>query len=135
MFDIQPGDMELIKKGSECFDFLGINYYQSACVKVPTPGAARRSKQNNKIGKGGHVVYEVQPDLFEGCKNEFIGDTDFSMPIDPVGLEYVLEDINDRYHIPVMICENGFGAYDKLEKTVLSMILTALSTSVSTSRP
>ena len=38
------------------------------------------------------------------------------MPIDPVGLEYVLEDINDRYHIPVMICENGFGAYDKLEK-------------------
>lgn len=116
MFDIQPGDMELIKKGSECFDFLGINYYQSACVKAPTPGAARRSKQNNKIGKGGHVVYEVQPDLFEGCKNEFIGDTDFSMPIDPVGLEYVLEDINDRYHIPVMICENGFGAYDKLEK-------------------
>ena len=116
MFDIQPGDMELIKKGSECFDFLGINYYQSACVKVPPPGAARRSKQNNKIGKGGHVVYEVQPDLFEGCKNEFIGDTDFSMPIDPVGLEYVLEDINDRYHIPVMICENGFGAYDKLEK-------------------
>lgn len=81
------------------------------------------------------MVYEVQPDLFEGCKNEFIGDTDFSMPIDPVGLEYVLEDINDRYHIPVMICENGFGAYDKLEKTVLSMILTALSTSVSTSRP
>lgn len=59
MFDIQPGDMELIKKGSECFDFLGINYYQSACVKAPTPGAARRSKQNNKIGKGGHVVYEV----------------------------------------------------------------------------
>ena len=116
MFDIQPGDMELIKKGSECFDFLGINYYQSACVKAPTPGAARRSKQNNKIGKGGHVVYEVQPDLFEGCKNEYIGDTDFSMPIDPVGLEYVLEDINDRYHIPVMICENGFGAYDKLEK-------------------
>jgi 6-phospho-beta-glucosidase len=95
---------------------MGINYYQSACVKAPTPGAARRSKQNNKIGKGGHVVYEVQPDLFEGCKNEFIGDTDFSMPIDPVGLEYVLEDINDRYHIPVMICENGFGAYDKLEK-------------------
>lgn len=28
----------------------------------------------------------------------------------------MLEDINDRYHIPVMICENGFGAYDKLEK-------------------
>ena len=115
MFEIQEGDMELIQRGAECFDFLGINYYQSQCVKAPTPGLARRSKQNNKIGKGGHVTYEIQPDLFEGCQNETIGATDFSMPIDPMGLQYVLEDIHDRYHIPVMICENGFGAYDKLE--------------------
>jgi 6-phospho-beta-glucosidase len=115
-FEILDGDMEIIKKGSECFDFLGINYYQSACVKEATPGLARRSKQNNKLGKGGSVTYEVQPDFFEGCKNEFIGDTEFSMPIDPIGLQYVLEDINDRYHKPLMICENGFGTYDKLEK-------------------
>lgn len=115
MFEIQDGDMEIIKKGSECFDFLGINYYQSQCVKATTPGASRRSKQNNKIGKGGNVTYEIQPDLFEGCLNETIGATDFSMPIDPMGLQYVLEDINDRYNIPTMICENGFGAYDKLE--------------------
>lgn len=116
MFDIEDGDLDLIKKGSENFDFLGINYYQSGCVKAPTPGVSRRSKQNNKIGKGGHVVYEVQPDLFEGCKNENLKDTDFSMPIDPDGLQYILEEINDRYGIPVMICENGFGAYDTLEK-------------------
>ncbi len=115
-FEILPGDMELIKKGSQCFDFLGVNYYQSACVKAPSPGAARRSKSNNKIGKGGSLTYEIQPDLFEGCKNEHIGETDYSMPIDPTGLQYVLEDINDRYHIPMMICENGFGAFDVLEK-------------------
>ena len=125
--------MELIKKGSECFDFLGINYYQSACVKAPTPGAARRSKQNNKIGKGGHVVYEVQPDLFEGCKNEFIGDTDFSMPID--GRWSMCWRTSTIATTSRNDLRNGFGAYDKLEKTVLSMILTALSTSVSTSRP
>lgn len=115
-FEILPGDLELLKEGSRCFDFLGINYYQSACVKAPTPGAARRPKANNKIGKGGSVTYEVQPDLFEGCKNEYIGETDYSMPIDPMGLRYVLEDINDRYHIPMMICENGFGSPDILEK-------------------
>ena len=115
-FVIEPGDMEILKKGSECFDFLGINYYQSGCVTEATPGEARRFKQNNKIGKGGRITYEVQPDLFEGCKNELLDDTDFSMPIDPDGLQYVLEDINDRYGIPTMICENGFGAYDVLEK-------------------
>ena len=109
-----PKDILAAKNASNFKNYFYMDAYIR--VKAPTPGAARRSKQNNKIGKGGHVVYEVQPDLFEGCKNEFIGDTDFSMPIDPVGLEYVLEDINDRYHIPVMICENGFGAYDKLEK-------------------
>ena len=115
-FEIQDGDMEIIKKGAECFDFLGINYYQSGCVQKATPDKARRFKQNNKIGKGGHITYEIQPDLFEGCKNELLDDTDFSMPIDPNGLQYVLEDINDRYGIPTMICENGFGAYDVLEK-------------------
>lgn len=115
-FEILDGDMDIIKRGSECFDFLGINYYQSACVKKATINASRRSKQNNKIGKGGSVIYEVQPDLFEGCKNDFIGDTDFSMPIDPTGLQYVLEDLYDRYQKPMVICENGFGAYDVLEK-------------------
>lgn len=115
-FEILEGDMDILKKGSTCFDFLGINYYQSGCVKAPTPGLARRSKQNNKLGIGGSVTYEVQPDLFEGCKNEHIGATDFSMPIDPNGLQWVLEEINDRYHKPVMICENGFGAFDQLEK-------------------
>lgn len=115
-FTILPGDMELMKKGSECFDFLGINYYQSGCVQQASKGAPRRFKQNNKIGKGGHITYEVQPDLFEGCKNERLADTDFSMPIDPDGLQYVLESIHDRYGIPTMICENGFGAYDVLEE-------------------
>ena len=116
MFDIEPGDLELIKRGSECFDFLGVNYYQSACVKAPTPGASRRPKDNNKTGKGGHAVSEIQPDLFEGTDNPHLESTDFSMPIDPNGLEFILEEINDRYGIPVMICENGFGGYDTLEK-------------------
>ncbi len=116
MFDVEPGDLELIKRGSECFDFLGVNYYQSGCVKAPTPGKSRHPKENNKTGKGGHVEYEVQPDLFEGTKNEYLVDTDFSMPIDPSGLQFILEEINDRYGIPVMICENGLGAYDTLEK-------------------
>ena len=40
------------------------------------------------MGKGGRITYEVQPDLFEGCKNELLDDTDFSMPIDRDGLQY-----------------------------------------------
>lgn len=36
--------------------------------------------------------------------------------IDPKGLRYTLNEIYDRYQIPIMLVENGFGAYDKLEE-------------------
>ena len=35
--------------------------------------------------------------------------------IDPVGLRYVLNELYDRYQLPLMIVENGLGAYDQLE--------------------
>ena len=36
--------------------------------------------------------------------------------LDPKGLRYYLEMIYDRYEIPVMVVENGLGAYDKVEE-------------------
>lgn len=35
--------------------------------------------------------------------------------IDPQGLRFSLNEIYDRYQIPIMIVENGLGAYDQLE--------------------
>ena len=39
-----------------------------------------------------------------------------SSDLDPLGLRYFLEVINDRYHKPIMIVENGLGAYDTVEE-------------------
>lgn len=36
--------------------------------------------------------------------------------LDPKGLRYYLEMIYDCYEIPVMVVENGLGAYDKVEE-------------------
>ena len=36
--------------------------------------------------------------------------------MDPDGLQYFLNDIYDRYEIPVMVVENGLGAIDTLEE-------------------
>lgn len=36
-------------------------------------------------------------------------------PIDPLGLRYALNWLQDRYHLPMMIVENGLGARDKVE--------------------
>ena len=36
--------------------------------------------------------------------------------IDPKGLRYSLNEIYDRYELPMMVVENGLGAYDKIEE-------------------
>ena len=42
--------------------------------------------------------------------------SDWGWQIDPKGLRYSLNEIYDRYQIPMMIVENGLGAYDEKEE-------------------
>ena len=54
--------------------------------------------------------------LIAGLKNPYLKASDWGWQIDPQGLHYSLNEIYDRYQIPVMVVENGLGAYDKLEE-------------------
>lgn len=47
-----------------------------------------------------------------GKKNPYLQASDWGWQIDPIGLRYTLNEIYDRYHIPLMVVENGLGAYD-----------------------
>jgi 6-phospho-beta-glucosidase len=40
--------------------------------------------------------------------------SDWGWQIDPMGLRYSLNYFYDRYELPMMVVENGFGAYDKV---------------------
>lgn len=51
-----------------------------------------------------------------GAKNPYLKYSDWGWAFDPEGLRYFLEVIHDRYHKPIMIVENGLGAYDKVEE-------------------
>lgn len=51
-----------------------------------------------------------------GYKNPYLKESEWGWQIDPKGLRYTLNEIYDRYQIPVMIVENGLGAKDKLEE-------------------
>ena len=42
--------------------------------------------------------------------------SDWGWPIDPVGLRYTLNNLYNRYELPLFIVENGFGAHDKVEE-------------------
>ena len=47
--------------------------------------------------------------------NPYLKKSDWGWAIDPRGLRIALNNYYDRYRCPLMITENGFGAYDKVE--------------------
>lgn len=51
-----------------------------------------------------------------GAKNPYLQYSDWGWAMDPDGLRYSLNEINDRYGVPIMVVENGLGALDTLEE-------------------
>lgn len=55
----------------------------------------------------GNMVY--------GIRNPYLETSEWGWQIDPIGLRTSLNQLYDRYQLPLMIVDNGLGAYDKLE--------------------
>ncbi len=52
-----------------------------------------------------------------GIKNPHLKASDWRLQIDPNGLRYTLNELHGRYpDTPLMVVENGIGAYDKVEE-------------------
>ncbi len=51
-----------------------------------------------------------------GTKNPYLKYSDWGWAYDPDGLEYYLNLVYDRYQRPLMVVENGLGAYDTVEE-------------------
>ena len=92
---IQEGDDKILREGT--VDFLSYSYYF-------TMVCGKGTKLDLTLGS---------PDT--GYVNEYLPKTDWGWSIDPYGLRYSLNLFYDRYQKPLMIVENGLGAYDELE--------------------
>ena len=51
-----------------------------------------------------------------GVPNPYLKASDWGWQIDPVGLRYSLNEIYDRYQLPIFVVENGLGAYDTIDE-------------------
>ncbi|MGL5977776.1 MAG: family 1 glycosylhydrolase, partial [Erysipelotrichaceae bacterium] len=91
----QAGDKEILAAG--CVDFYTFSYYASSCT---TTDKDYLKAHGNFIG---------------GVNNPHLEASAWGWQIDPVGLRYSLNEIYDRYQIPIMVVENGLGAYDNVE--------------------
>ena len=112
---IEDGDMELICQGTS--DFLALNYYYSDCAKACTTDSGKEISYSgvNLSGKKGDISgFETHPGFYEMCKNPNLDTTDWDWSVDETGMEYMLRDLYNRYNKPLMITENGFGAFDTL---------------------
>ncbi|MBR2066665.1 MAG: family 1 glycosylhydrolase [Solobacterium sp.] len=58
----------------------------------------------------------VQGNFSSGAKNPYLSYSDWGWGFDADGLQYYLEMIYDRYELPIMVVENGLGAYDTVEE-------------------
>lgn len=95
--DVTKEDLEELRKG--CVDYIGFSYYMSFCT-------AYHEENPGYDYRGGR----------DYVKNPYVKASEWGWQIDPVGLRYSLNWFTDRYHVPLFIVENGFGAYDKLEE-------------------
>ena len=93
---VEPGDMETLRKGT--VDFYSFSYYMTNCV----------SHENSQSKTGGNLI--------AGVANPYLEASDWGWQIDPDGLRYTLNELYARYQIPLMVVENGLGAFDKKEE-------------------
>ena len=99
-YDLDPSyfeqDKDVLLEGK--VDFFTYSYYSTSC---------ETTHKDAKRDGGGNLSL--------GYYNKYIQYSDWGWGMDPDGLRYSLNEIYDRYQIPVMVVENGLGAIDTLE--------------------
>lgn len=83
----EDGDLEVLKNGT--VDFIAFSYYFSSIA----------SSDNGS-------------DILVERNNPHLARTDWDWPIDPTGLRIALNELFDRYQLPLFVVENGLGAID-----------------------
>jgi 6-phospho-beta-glucosidase len=91
----ETGDDEILKQYP--VDYITISYYMSMLSSISPEGEV------------------TEGNLLNSLKNPYLEASDWGWQIDPIGIRVVLNDMYDRYQLPIFIVENGLGAYDKVE--------------------
>lgn len=92
---MEPDDEKILREGK--VDFFTFSYYMTSCISTDPANQP------------------VDGNIIAGTKNPYLESSDWGWQIDPKGLRYTLNEVYGRYQIPVMVVENGLGAYDKKE--------------------
>ena len=90
---MEPGDEDLLRKYTS--DYLGFSYYRTSTHEYGQPFFG---------DTGGD----------QGTPNPYLENTPWGWQIDPIGLRYTLNELYDRWQIPLFVVENGLGQVDEI---------------------
>ncbi len=91
-------EKELFADPMSKIDFISFSYYFSVCV-----GSKQSAADENA---------ETLQMMYQALKNPKLKESSFGWTIDPEGLRILMNDLYDRYQLPLMIVENGLGVKD-----------------------
>lgn len=94
--NISKEDEVILKENT--VDFVSFSYYASLVT------SAEGSKKE-----------KTSANLLVGEKNPYLKQTPWGWQIDPVGLRFSLNQMYDRYKLPLFVAENGMGTIDVLD--------------------
>ena len=93
---ILDGDAEQLERGK--VDFISISYY------------------NSNVASSREDAHFVGGNMMNAVKNPYLNETQWGWSVDPTGFRLALNQLYDRYGLPVFVVENGLGAQDQVEK-------------------
>ena len=92
--EIEEGDLEVIRQYPS--QFLAFSYYKTTAHEAGKPSFFDTGGEQN-------------------TPNPFLKTSDWGWQIDPLGFRYTLNEVYDRYQVPLFPVENGLGAVDVVE--------------------
>lgn len=106
---ILEGDMDILKSGNP--DFIAMNYYSTATIAESKGDSSdvspRAGDQQIMLGESG---------VYRAAENPYVDKSKYGWVVDPVGLRMTLRKVSERYNLPILITENGYGDKDILEE-------------------
>ena len=104
---MEESDKEILKSAK--MDFIAVNYYRTNCAE------ALEADEKHPFGSREGTVDFNMYGLFKMSMNPNLKASEYGAAIDPSGLRVALNEYYQRYHLPLIITENGLGAHDVLE--------------------
>lgn len=106
---ILEGDMDILKSGNP--DFVAMNYYSTATIAESKGDSSDVSPR-----AGDQQIMLGEPGVYRAAENPYVDKSKYGWVVDPVGLRMTLRKVAERYNLPILITENGYGDKDILEE-------------------